>query len=164
MPSQLSVPPNRPGPDLPDVVLVLLSVGVVTWAGATARWWTLVLLSVVATTIASSLTPAVVGVAAVAAATWIGTRRRDLPVARALVVAVGLNVAIRSDIAGFLGLSALITMTAAVIVMVSGVRRRRGGVRRRSVIAVAVARWGGRRRDARCRGRNGPGRWRLERG
>jgi hypothetical protein len=121
-----------------DVVLVALSVGVVTWAGATARWWTLVVLSVVATSIANSLLLAVVGIAAVGSATWIGTRRQDLPVARAVVVAAGLNVAIRSEVVGFLGLSTLLTMAAAVMVLISGVRRRRGVVRRRAVIAVAV--------------------------
>ena len=89
----------------------LAAVGVVTWAGATARWWTLVLLSVLAATIASSLVLTVVGIVAVAAATWIGTRQRDLPVARAAAGRrVGLNIAIRSEVGGFLGLSALLTI------------------------------------------------------
>ena len=125
-----------------DVVLVLVAVGIVTWAGATARWWTLVVLCVLAATIAGSPVLTVLGLVAVAAATWIGTRQRDLPLARAAVAAVGLNIAIRSEVDGFLGLTALLTIAAATIVLVSGVRRRSGAVRRWAVIgsiSVAVA-------------------------
>jgi hypothetical protein len=126
------------GGRLQDAVLVLAAVGVVTWAAATARWWTLVVLSVVAATIASSLVLTVVGIVAVGAATWIGTRQRDLPVARAAVAALGLNLAIRSELGGFLGLPTLLTIGAAMLVLVSGLSRRSGRVRRSAVIAGAA--------------------------
>ena len=126
------------GSALPDAVLVAVAVAVVTWSGSTARWWALVVLAVVATAISSSPALAVAGVLAVAGGLWIGTQQRDLPIPRAAVVAVGLNVAIRSEIGGFLGLSALLTVGAATIVVVSGLRRRRGGVRRGAVIAAAA--------------------------
>ena len=131
-------PAEPTGSALPDAVLVAASVAVVTWAGSTARWWALVVLAVVATAISSSPALAVAGVLAVAGALWIGTRQRDLPVPRAAVVAVSLNVAIRSEIGGFLGLTALLTVGAATMVAVSGLRRRRGNVRRGAVIAASV--------------------------
>ena len=123
---------------MPDAVLVATAVAVVTWAGSSARWWALVLLSVVATAISSSPALAVAGVLAAAGALWIGTQQRDLPISRAAVAAVSLNVAVRSEIGGFLGLSALLTIGAATIVGVSGLRRRRGGVRRGAVIAASA--------------------------
>ncbi len=131
--------PARPtGSAVPDAVLVGVAVAVVTWAGSTARWWALVLLSVIATAISNSPALAVAGVLAAAGALWIGTQQRDLPIPRAAVVAVSLNVAVRSDIGGFLGLSALLTIGAATIVGVSGLRRRRGRVRRGAVIAASA--------------------------
>ena len=131
-------PASPTGARLQDAVVVGASVAFVTWAGATARWWALVALSVGATAIAGSLLLVILGAASVAGAVWIGTRQRDLPTARALVVAVSLNVAIRSHIGGFLGLSAIITIGVSAVVVVSGLRRRRGQVRRGAVIGLAV--------------------------
>ncbi len=129
--------PSEPtGSAWADAVLVSLAVGIVVWAGATARWWTLVLLAMVATAISGSLILAGVGVLAAVAAVWIGTQRLDLAMARAVVVAVSLNVAIRSEIGGFLGLSMLLTVGASIIVVLSGVRRRSGRVRRGALIVV----------------------------
>ena len=135
-------PAEPTGAGMQDAVLVAVSVAFVTWAGATARWWALVVLAVSATAIAGTVVLAVVGVIAVVVAVWIGTQLRDLSTARAAVVAVSLNVAIRSEIAGLLGLSAIITIGASVLVVVSGLRRRRPQVRRGVAIglsAVAVA-------------------------
>ncbi len=131
-------PAEPTGGRVQDVALVVMPVALVTWAGATARWWALVVLAVSATAIASSLVLVVVGAVSVAVAVWIGTQLRDLPTARAVVVAVSLNVAIRSDIGGFLGLSAIITIGASVVVVVSGVRRRRGGVRRGAAVGLSA--------------------------
>ncbi len=131
-------PAEPTGSSVPDAVLVAVAVALVTWAGSSARWWALVMLSVVATAISSSPALAVAGALAAAGALWIGTQRRDLPIPRAAVVAVSLNVAVRSEIGGFLGLSALLTICAATIVGVSGLRRRRGGVRRGAVIAASA--------------------------
>lgn len=131
-------PAEPTGSAVPDAVIVAVTVAFVTWLGATARWWALVVLAVAATAIASSVPAAVAGAASVVGAVWIGTRRRDLSVARAAVTAVALNVAIRSDIGGFLGLSAIITIAASLLVVVSGLGRRRGEARRRVVIALAT--------------------------
>ena len=131
-------PAEPTGSAVPDAVIVAATVAVVTWLGATARWWALVVLAVAATAIAGSVPAAVAGAAAVVGAVWIGTRRRDLSVARAAVVAVALNVAIRSDVGVFLGLSAIITIGASLLVVASGLSRRHGETRRRALIVLAT--------------------------
>ena len=57
---------------------------------------------------------AVVGFLGFAAGLWIGLRRRDLAVERAIVGAVAVNVLIRSELGGFLGLSAIIGIGLSV--------------------------------------------------
>jgi hypothetical protein len=121
-----------------DAVLVAASVGFVVWAGATARWWALLALAVVATAVAGSLVLVAVGACTVLAALWIGTQQRDLSIVRAVVAAVSANVAIRSDVGWFLGATLFLVAGASALVVVSGLRRRRRAVQRNTAIAAAV--------------------------
>ncbi len=57
-------------------------------------------------------------------ALWTGIRRRDLPVARAAVTGVALNVLIRSELDRMLGLSAIIGIGCAAAVLALGLRGR----------------------------------------
>jgi hypothetical protein len=65
-------------------------------------------------------------------------RRRDQSALRAIVGAVALNVLIRSELDGFLGLSALIGVSVSLVLFVVGVRRRPSVVRRRAWIGAAA--------------------------
>ena len=112
------------GSTVPDAVLIILSVGLVTWASATAPWWAVTAVAGVSVAIAGSIVWSIVGLGALAAAVWTWIRRRDLPVARAAVTGVALNVLIRSDLDRVLGLSAIIGIGSAVVVLALGLRRR----------------------------------------
>jgi hypothetical protein len=59
-----------------------------------------------------------------------GVQRRDLGGLRAVVAAIGLNVLIRSDLQGFLGLSAIIGIATGITLFVIGLRRRPSAIRR----------------------------------
>lgn len=125
---------NRPA----DLLLVTLTVGLVTWAGASARWWAITTLAALAAVTApDAMLFALAGLAFLGGA-WIGTRRQDLSVARAVVVGVALDIVIRSDLHGFLGLATILGVGAALIVLLSGVQRRRGAIRRSILIGAAV--------------------------
>jgi hypothetical protein len=131
-------PAQPTGTNLADVVVVVVAVAAVTWAGAAARWWALAGLAGVATAIAPDLLWVVVGAASLGGALWIGTQRRDLAVERSVVTAVSLNVAIRSETQVFFGFTAVLVIVAAVVVALSGLRRRRPVARHNATIAVVV--------------------------
>ena len=68
----------------------------------------------------------------------IGVRRDDQAELRAVVAAVALNVLIRSELDGFLGLSAIIGISIGIALFVLGLRRRPSAIRRRGWIAAAT--------------------------
>lgn len=114
-----------------DGIIVIASVALVTWAGASTPWWAGAAFAGIAAATAGTVPLTVIGLAAFAAALWVGLQRRDVPLMRAAVAGVALNVLIRSDLDGFLGLSALIGVAASIAILIIGVTRRRSGVRRR---------------------------------
>ncbi len=121
-----------------DAVVVTFAVAAVVWASASAPWWALAAAAGVAAVVAVDPLPAVIGGAAFGAALLIGVRRRDLGWLRAGVAAVAANVLIRSELDGFLGLSALVGITIGVALFGLGLRRRPAGVRRRGWTAAAA--------------------------
>ena len=121
-----------------DIVLVVASTGLVTWAAATAPWWAVAVVAGLSAAVAGSLW-LVVGLLALAAGLWIGVTRRDLPIVRAGLTGVALNVLIRSDLAHVLGLSAVIGIAAATVVFLLGLRRRSRTARRNVWIGVITA-------------------------
>jgi hypothetical protein len=121
-----------------DLVLVVGSVALVTWAGASTPWWTGAALAGLAAAIAGDVALTVIGLAAFVSGLGIGLARRDVPLARAAVVGVALNVLIRSNLEGFLGLSAVIGVVAGAIVLVIGVTRRRSRVQHVVWVGLAV--------------------------
>jgi hypothetical protein len=127
------------GNSVVDIVLVVSSVGAVVWASASAPWWAPTVAVGVGATIA--IDPIVAAVAALGfvGGLLIGLRQRDLSTPRAVVAAIAMNVLIRSELGGFLGLSAIIGVTLGVLLFVSGLRRRPSRVQRRGWIATAWA-------------------------
>jgi hypothetical protein len=107
-----------------DALLVTLSVAAVVWASASAPWWAPASASGLGAVIAFDPIVALVGAAGFVAGLVIGVRRRDQSALRAVVGAVALNVLIRSELDGFLGLSAS-SGSRSLVLFVVGVRRRR---------------------------------------
>ena len=120
-----------------DAVLVVLSVGVVVWASASAPWWAPAGAAGIAAVIAFQPLLAVIAAMAFVVGLVIGVRRRDQAELRAVVAGVALNVLIRSELDGFFGLSAIIGISIGVALFVVGVRRRPSAIRRLAWIAAA---------------------------
>lgn len=118
------------GSTVVDVVLVFLAVGAVVWASASAQWWALASAAGISAMIAWQPLLAAAGGVAFLAALNVGTWRRDQTAVRAVVGAIVLNVLIRSELAVFLGLSALIGVGCSVALLVLGTLRRPSRIRR----------------------------------
>ncbi len=121
-----------------DVVLVAAFSGLVIWASASAPWWAVSAAAGIAAAVAFDPIIAAIGFAGFVIGLWIGIRRRNLAVERAVVGAIAVNVLIRSELGGFLGLSAIIGVAVCIGLFVLGVRRRPRAVRRPAWIAGAV--------------------------
>lgn len=122
-----------------DVILVAATVGAVVWASASAAWWVTATACGIAAVVAFDPLLAIVGAAAFVAALTIGVRRRESSVLRAVLGAVAMNVLIRSELGGFLGLSAIVGVGVGVFLFVMGVWRRPSDVRRSAwIVAGAV--------------------------
>ena len=118
------------GSTIIDALLVFVAVGVAVWASASAPWWAPAAAAGIAAVIA--LDPLLTGIAAAAfgVGLYIGVKQRDQSALRAGVAAVALNVLIRSELDGFLGLSAIIGIGVGAALFVLGVRRRPAAIRR----------------------------------
>ena len=123
-------PPSPTGRPLVDALLLSLTVGVVTWAGASAPWWVLVVAAGAAGVVAAE--PLLAGLAAVAFAIgiWVGLQKRNLPAWRAVSVGISMNVLAWGELEGFFALSAIIAIATAILVLVFGIRRRPRRIRR----------------------------------
>jgi len=126
------------GQTIVDWSLVGVSVAAVVWAAASAPWWAPAGAAGVAAVIAFDPIIATVAVLAFGGGLYIGIRRRDQSIERGLVAAVAMNALVRSDLGGFLGLSALIGISVGVVLFVVGLRRRPSKLRRVGWIGVGV--------------------------
>ena len=129
-------------PTLTTVVDPLLTGGLaalVTWAAATAPWW--------APALAAGLlaiadpAPWKLAVAALACLAMfvVGARRDSAGVVRALSGGVAVQLALRLDIADPFGRSALVAAVLLGLILITGVARRPGHVRRRLGWAAVAA-------------------------
>ena len=121
-----------------DAIVVALAVGFATWTAAAAPWWAPTLLAGAGAVLATQPLTIALGAAACVLGLWVGTRRRDLSLVRGLVGGVGLNVLCRSDYSEIFGLTAVAGVGLSLVVVVAGLRRRHGGVRRWVLRALAV--------------------------
>ncbi len=124
------------GNDVVDVVLTGALAAFVTWAAASAPWWTLVVAAGVAGLAAGSWSLLVVALGAAGLALWIGERRRSLAWQRALSAALTVQVLLRLQTDLPFGVTGLIAAAAMALVAVAGVARRRREVRRRVLVGA----------------------------
>jgi len=127
------------GATVVDALLTFAAIAFVVWCAASAPWWVLAIIATAAMAMAGDLVLLGVGAVAFAGALWIGLRRRDLAIERAVVAAIAFNVLVRAEVNPVLGVSALVGVGCAVLVVVFGVRRRgRQAVRWVRVAGVAT--------------------------
>jgi len=118
-----------------DIILTFTAVAAVVWASASAPWWAPAAAVGVGAVVALDLVIAAIGAVGFVVGLSVGLKRRDQSEIRALTAAIAMNVLIRSDLEGFLGLSALIGIGVGLMVFVLGVRRRPSQLRRIAWIA-----------------------------
>jgi hypothetical protein len=121
-----------------DAALVFTSVAAVVWASASAPWWAPAAASGVAAGIALDPLLAAIGFGGFVAGLIVGVRQQDQSEMRAVVGAIAMNVVIRSELGGFLGLSAIIGVGLGLLLFVTGVRRRPSAIRRPAWIALGT--------------------------
>jgi len=131
-------PPSPTGRPLVDALLLALSVGIVTWAGASAPWWAIVVVAGVAMVASADFVLAALALIAFLIALYIGVQKRNQPVLRAISVGLSLNVLAWAHLDGFFGLTAILGLAAAILVFVFGIRRRPRRIRRIAWIAAGV--------------------------
>ena len=107
-----------------DAVLTFCSVAFVVWCAASAPWWALAVAATAAMAMAGVIWLLAIGAVAFVGAMWIGLQRRDLAIERAVVAGVAFNVLIRAEVDPALGVSALVGIGCALLVVFFGVRRR----------------------------------------
>jgi hypothetical protein len=122
-----------------DAVMVFLAVAAVVWASASAPWWAPAAASGVAAITAFDPVLTLIGAVGFVVGLVVGVRQRDQSELRAVVAAIAMNVLIRSELAGFLGLSAIIGVGIGLLLFVTGIRRRRSAIRRPAWIALGAA-------------------------
>jgi hypothetical protein len=122
-----------------DVVLTALVVGAVTWLGAAALRWDAAVLAFAAAATSWNPLGAALGVATAVVGYSIPVPRPYRSAVTAAMVAIALNVAVRSQLGGFLGLSAIVFAVLATAIGVVGARRRSRTVRRAALVAVVGA-------------------------
>lgn len=127
------------GTPVADAFVVLLAIGTVVWASASAQWWAVAGAAGVSAVIAMHPITAAIGGLAFLAGLNVGTWRRDQTVTRTLIGGVTMNVLIRSELEGFFGLSALIALAIGVGLFVVGLLRRPTRIRRIAYRGLAGA-------------------------
>lgn len=107
-----------------DPVIVGGAVAAFTWLSAAASWWVLIVASGTALATSMRLDLIVIAAIALGLALRIGMHQRNHSVMRAVVGALVLNVLVRSELGGFAGLSSIVGSSVAVLIYISGTRRR----------------------------------------
>jgi hypothetical protein len=122
-----------------DIALTFGAIALVVWSAASAPWWALAIAATGAMAMAGDVWLLAVGAVAFAGALWVGLRRRDLAIERAVVAALAFNVLIRAEVDPAVGVSALVGIGCGLLVAILGVRRRgRQTVRWVSVAGIAI--------------------------
>lgn len=125
-------PPSPTGRPLVDATLIGAATAGAVYAAASAPWWALGVVAGVA--VVAAVNPILVGVALVGlvVAIWVGVKRRNLPELRAVSAGISLNVLAWAELGGLFGLTALLGIASAVLLFVTGIRRRPRAVRTRA--------------------------------
>ena len=125
-----AAPTAQPGVDF---VLTGGLAMIVTWLGASASWWTLLVasgISLAASIPGRSPTIAVAG-AALLASTWVASRHKNQPLLQAAITGACVNIILRLDWDPRFLASAAVAALVMSLIAVSGLLRRPVAVRRR---------------------------------
>jgi Protein of unknown function (DUF4012) len=126
-----SVSPAAPtGHPITDAVLLFGGTALIVLIGARAPWWVAVVVAGAALAIALDPLLVVVAVVALGVALWLGATRRTAGLVMAVSLGLSFNVLARAQLDSFLGASAAVALAAALLVFVTGLRRRSKTVRR----------------------------------
>ncbi len=122
-----------------DAILLAVGTGLIVLIGALAPWWVGVVVAAAAMAIA--LDPVLIGLAvvAIALALWNGSRPTPSRLVMAASLGLSFNVLGRAEVGGMLGTSAIVAFAAAVLVFVTGIRRRSTRVRRLAWAGLGIA-------------------------
>ncbi len=116
-------PPDPTGTPTWDAVVRGAGTGLIVLIGARAPWWAVSLAAGAAVAVAIDPVLIVVAAAALGAALWVGSRRRDRPDVLALALAVTFNVLLRAELADPFAATAVVTGVVAALLFVTGIRR-----------------------------------------
>jgi len=125
------------GSSIVDVVLVTASVAVVTWLAAAAPPIVVGGAALAAGAFSNSIWMAALGVAAFAAAFWVGRSPSQSQVPSAVLGLVAMNIAARSSLDWFLGAATVVAVVLAIVLVLVGLRYR--GRRTRLIVAGGCA-------------------------
>jgi hypothetical protein len=139
------------GEPVADALLAGGLAALATWLAASAPWWALTFAAALAFggSLGGPVVFSLVSAAAISAACWIGYTQANLPVVRAAVVGVSVQVLLQLAWDPRFLSSAAVSLAAIGLVVITGYRRRRGYVRRRvrwgalAVFVVTLAAIGG---------------------
>lgn len=123
-------PASPTGSAITDGIVLVVSVGCVVWASASAPWWAVAGAGGIAAAIAFTPIVAVLGFLAFLAGLHVGIFRRDDGHVRSIAGGVAVNALLWSQLDGFFGASAIIGITTCALLLIVGIRRRPSRVRR----------------------------------
>ena len=112
-----------------DVVLVGAAGAAVVWAAASAPWWLVAGVAVIAAGTAASVLLVLVGATAVVVALLAGVTDREVPWAQSLAALLTIQVLARCEVGVFFGWSALFSCLSLSALFIWGVLRRPQPVR-----------------------------------
>ena len=122
-----------------DMVLTAVTVGAVTWLGAAALRWDAALVSLIAAATSWTLAGAAIALATAVVGFTQPVAAHQRSIVTGGMIAIALNVAIRSQLGGFLGLSTIVFLALAAYVGIVGARRRTPAVRRATLVVGGTA-------------------------
>ena len=122
-----------------DMILVGTTIAGITWLGAAAMRWDAALITLVAAVLSWSILGAIVGITAAIVGFVMPVKPGQRCVINAILIGIALNIAARSDLGVFLGLSSIVFVVLAAYVGGVGFVRRRRGSRQVTAAVVGVA-------------------------
>lgn len=117
-------PASPTGSEVIDAVIVVLGTAALTWIGAAASWWVLIVASGSALASSVRIDLVVAGLVALGITLRIGMHQRNHSVMRAVATGIALNVLLRAELQIFAGLTSIIGLIVALLIYASGTRRR----------------------------------------
>ncbi len=122
--------PRPTGTLLIDAFLVTLAATFIVWCGATAPWWSLMVLSGASSLLVIPHLTVAAGVAVFLVAIWVGTRQEPQIIERAIVVGASLVIIAMAGSVAFFGFTSLTAVALSAFVAVPGILRRPNSERR----------------------------------